>query len=172
MTVYLCYTSQEKFIFPLIPFALLKTFEIIYLIINDLCFHLLIFNGFKDCTNVTDGELKWKILHDVFERDAQLDGSLKKARKLTLKVLHPGSNKQNVSLALAIFDETTSAAIQLYFPQQSSAAEFLQLFQKLWIISNSKSQIWTTNYLGNAAVLGDEKPAFFRAFAARLRDWQ
>ena len=39
MTVYLCYTSQEKFIFPLIPFILLKTFEIIYLIINDFCFH-------------------------------------------------------------------------------------------------------------------------------------
>ena len=116
--------------------------------------------------------MKWKILHDVFERDAQLDGNLKKARKLTLKVLHPGSNKQNVSLALAIFDETTSAAIQLYFPQQSSAAKFLQLFQKLWIISNSKSQFSTTNYLGNAAVLEDEKPAFFRAFAAWLRDWQ
>ena len=130
------------------------------------------FNGFKDSINVTGGELKWKMLHDVFERDAQLDGNLKKAPKVTLKVLQPGSNKQNVPLALAMFDETTSAAIQWYFPQHSSAAEFLQLFQKWWIISNSKSQFSATNYLGNAALLGDEKPLFLRAFASWLRDWQ
>ena len=89
-----------------------------------------------------------------------------------MKVLHPDSNKQNVPLALAIFDETTSATIQSYFPQHSSAAEFLQLFQKCWIVSNSKNQFSTTNYLGNAAVLEDEKLAFLRAFAAWLRDWQ
>ena len=62
------------------------------------------FNGFKDSINVTGGELKWKMPPDVFERDAQLDGKLKKAPKLTLKVLHPGSSKQNVPLELAIFD--------------------------------------------------------------------
>ena len=50
------------------------------------------------------------MLHDVFERDAQLNGNLKKAPKLSMKVYHPGSNKQNVPLVL-IFDETTSAAI-------------------------------------------------------------
>ena len=131
-----------------------------------------IFNGFKDSINVAGGELKGKMPYDVFERDSQLDGNLKKAPKLTLKVLHPVSNKQNVPLALAIFDETTSAAFQSYFPQHLSAAEFLHLFQKWRIISNSKSQFSTTDYLGNAAVLGDEKPAFLRAFAACLRDWQ
>ena len=62
------------------------------------------FNEFKDSINVTGGELKWKMPPDVFERDAQLDDKLKKAPKLTLKVLHPGSSKQNVPLALAIFD--------------------------------------------------------------------
>ena len=61
-----------------------------------------IFNGFKDSINVTSGELKWKMPYDVFERDSQLDGNLKKAPKLTLKVLHAVSNKQNVPLALAI----------------------------------------------------------------------
>ena len=105
------------------------------------------------------------MLHDVFERDAQLDGNLKKAPKLTLKVLHPGSNKQKVPLALASFDKTISTAIQSYFPQHSIAAEFLQLLLKWWIISNSKSQSSTTNYLGNAAVLGDEK----RHFCVRLQ---
>ena len=72
------------------------------------------FDGFKGSINVTGGELKRKMLHDVFERDAQLDGNLKKAPKVTLKVLRPSSNKQNVPLAPAMFDETTSAAIQWY----------------------------------------------------------
>ena len=130
------------------------------------------FNRFKDSINVTGRELKWKMLHDVFKRDAQLDGNSKKAPKLTLKVLHPDSNKQNIPLLLDIFDETTSAAILWYFPQHSSAAEFLQLFQKWWIISKSKSRFSTTNYLANAAVLGHEKLAFLHAFAAWLRDWQ
>ena len=96
------------------------------------------------------------MLHGSFEIEAQLDG----APKLKLKVLHPGSNKENVLLALVIFDETTSAAIQSYFAQHSSAAEFLQL-----------EFFSTTNYLRNAAVLGDEKLAFLRAFTAWLRDW-
>ena len=87
---------------------LLKTFEIVYLIINDFYFHPLHSNKFKDSIHVTGKELKWKMLHDVFERNAQLDGNLKKAPKLTLKLPHPESNKQNVPLALAIFDETTS----------------------------------------------------------------
>ena len=114
------------------------------------------FNGFKGTINLTGRELKWKMLHGGFEIEAQLDG----APKLTLKVLHPGSNKENVLLALVIFDETTSAAIQSYFAQHSSAAQFLQL-----------EFFSTTNYLRNAAVLGDEKPAFLRAFTAWLRDW-
>ena len=108
VAVYLCYTGQKKVIFPLMSLILLKTFEIVYLIINDFCFHPLHSNKFKDSIHVTGEELKWKMLHDVFERDAQLDGNLKKAPKLTLKVPHPESNKQNVPLALAIFDETTS----------------------------------------------------------------
>ena len=114
------------------------------------------FNGFKGTINFTGRELKWKMLHGGFEIEAQLDG----APKLKLKVLHPGSNKENVLLALVIFDETTSAAIQSYFAQHSSAAEFLQL-----------EFFSTTNYLRNAAVLGDEKLAFLRAFTAWLRDW-
>ena len=112
------------------------------------------------------------MLHDLTERDAQLDGNWKKASKLTVKVIHPASNKRNILLALASFDETTSAAIQSYFRQHSSAAGFLQLFQKWWIISNSKSQFSTTNYIGIAAVLGDEQPVFLRVFAAWLKDWQ
>ena len=69
------------------------------------------FNGLTDPINLPGGELKWKMFLDVFERDAQLDISLKKAPKLPLKVLHPGNYKQKVPLALAIFNAITSAAI-------------------------------------------------------------
>ena len=50
----------------------------------------------------------------VYEKDLALDAGLRKAPKITMKVLHPGNFKQNVSLALAIFDETTSAAIHSF----------------------------------------------------------
>ena len=36
------------------------------------------FNGFKDSINVTGRELKRKMLHYIFQRDAQLYGNLRK----------------------------------------------------------------------------------------------
>ena len=82
---------------------------------------------------------------------------MRKAPKLTTKVLHPGNCKQNVPNALAIFDETTIAAVKSYFPEKASAAAFLTLFSKWWVLSNSKARYSTANYLGNAAVIGDNK---------------
>ena len=57
-----------------------------------------------------------------------------KAPKKSQNVLHPGDKKQSVPLALAIFDEMTFTAIQYYFPERSSAAEFVYRFCKWWII--------------------------------------
>ena len=96
------------------------------------------FSGFKDPINVPGGEIAWKSFHDVFERDASLHANLREAPKLTAKVLHPGNCKQNVPNALAIFDETTIAAVKSYFPEKASAAAFLTLFSKWWVLSNSK----------------------------------
>ena len=72
------------------------------------------------------------MLHDVFERGAQLDGpkfNLKKAPKLTLKVPHPGSNKQNVPLALAIFDETASVQSSRIFLNTQVLQNFCNCFK-------------------------------------------
>ena len=96
------------------------------------------FSGFKDPINVPGGEIAWKSFHDVFERDASLHANLREAPKLTAKVLHPGNCKQNVPNALAIFDETTIAAVKSYFPEKASAAAFLTLFSKWCVLSNSK----------------------------------
>ena len=57
---------------------------------------------------VNSSEVSWKfILHDVHDKDTKLDAYLKKAPKLSNKVLHPGKYKQNVQLTLNIFHETT-----------------------------------------------------------------
>ena len=51
----------------------------------------------------------------MFKMFKKLDVNLRKALKLTNKVLHPGKYKQNVQLAMDIFHETTVAAINSYF---------------------------------------------------------
>ena len=88
------------------------------------------FSRFKDPINVPGAEITWKTFHDVFERDANLYGNLRKAPKLTTKVLQPDNCKHNVPNALAIFDETTIAAVKSYFSEKGSAAAFLTLFIK------------------------------------------
>ena len=85
------------------------------------------FDEFYESINLDAGEITWKLLHDVYDKDENLPGNLRKAYKLTYKSLDPGDNKQNVSLALSIFDATTSAAIESYYPDRYDASEFLKL---------------------------------------------
>ena len=80
------------------------------------------FDNFFDKINVTGGEILWKLLHEVLKKDEKLGANLREAPKLTLKVLHHGNCKQSVPVALAIFHETTYAAIRSYFPDQIDAA--------------------------------------------------
>ena len=89
-----------------------------------------------------------------------------------MQALHPGSCKQNVPPALAIFDETTSAALLSYFPDRKDAFQFLQLIGTWRTISNSKIIYHQNNKLGNASVVGEKKPQFLRAFANWLAKWQ
>ena len=96
------------------------------------------FFEFDDNVIVNPGEISWKLLHDVYEKDQKMDVNLRKAPKLTNKVLHLGKYKQNVQLTLDIFHETTVAAISSYFPNCYGAVDFLQLFNTWWTISNSK----------------------------------
>ena len=129
------------------------------------------FTGFDTEIKVESGEISWKIFHDVFEKDSELDANLKKATKINNKVIHPGKFKQSVNVALGMFHETTTTAIKSYFPKRSDIASFLSLFNTWWIISNSKSK-FSNNRLGNAAIRHDHKPEFFRAFADWLNKWE
>ena len=85
------------------------------------------FDEFFDSMNLDAGEITWELLHDVYDNDENLPGNLKKAFKLTYKSFHPGDNKQSVSLALSIFDATTSAAIESDYPDGHDASGFLKL---------------------------------------------
>ena len=82
---------------------------------------------FSDFVSLPAGKISWKLLHSVFDEDEKLQANLRKANKLTYNVLHRGDNKQSIPLALAIFNPTTSAAIESYFPKSNVAAQFLRL---------------------------------------------
>ena len=105
-------------------------------------------DGFEDPISFKGNQISWKLFHDVFEK--VFEANLRKTPKITHKVLYPGNCKQNVPVALAIFRESTSAALTSYFPEKKNEAEFWKLFYTWWIISNSKVQ-FPNHILGQAA---------------------
>ena len=121
---------------------------------------------------VARGQISWNLLHSVHERDSQCQTILQATPKLTKTVLHPGNYKQSVPVAFAVFDPTTRAAILQYFPSDQDASDFPNLFHTWWVISNSKERFKSNYWLGNAAVLSNGKPQFFRLFAQWLQEWQ
>ena len=109
------------------------------------------FDNFFDKINVTGSEILWKLIHEVHKKDEEFGTNLRKAQNLLRRFCNPGSCKQNVPVALAIFHETTYAAIRSYFPDRIDAAKFLNLTDTWWIILNSKDQYNFSNNLGNEA---------------------
>ena len=129
------------------------------------------FDKFRDPVNLRHGSISWSLLHRVYEEDAKLGAGLKQARKLNHSVLHPGNNKQDVSRALAIFDETTSAGIKGHFPSRDDAANFLNLMHKVFLVCNAKAETHGSDALGDAAKSGDGKVEFLREVAAWIEEW-
>ena len=97
-------------------------------------------------------------------------GNLKKSHKITFQITHPGNNTQNLSHGLVIFHETTSAAILSYNPERVHTP-YLQLFNKLFLVCNSKQHYHSSNKLGNAVVSSDQKPEFLLAVADWVELW-
>ena len=110
------------------------------------------------------GYIDWADLYNIYDKDKELKGNLRKAPKLSYQALHPGNNKQNVLLALALFHETTIAAAKSYYPNREDVSGFLNVIDTWWTICNSK-QRYSANPLGNAIVLNDNKTNFFRLLA-------
>ena len=116
------------------------------------------------------GILVWADIHKIFDKDKILDATLRKAPKLTFKALHPGDNKQNVNLAIAVFHETTIAASKSYFPERPDIANFLELIWSWWNIANSK-QRYTFNFLNNAVTANDGKINFYQKLSDWIESW-
>ena len=124
-------------------------------------FPLFQFDLFHDAIHVPDCYISWSIFHEVHERDENLQAHLRKAPKITYQVTHPGNNKQqSVLLPLAIFQESTTAAIKSYFPNRLDAANFQTLFYKVFVICNFKQRFNAASQPGNAVIQGDHKPEF------------
>ena len=127
------------------------------------------FDQLRDKIFVPSGYVQWSLFHRLHEEETKLDARLRKAHKINPNVLHPGQNKQDVSRALAIFHETTSAVIKSYFPHRQDAAQFLNLIHKVFLVWNSKTRAHGSNSLGDAAKTGDNKVCFLRASPIGLK---
>ena len=112
-----------------------------------------------------------RLFLEIFEKDDSLQAHLRAAPKITTTVLHPGAVKQSVPVALAVFDETTIAAINRYLPEKADVAGLLLLINGWWKISNSNTIFNTNNKLGDAAKEGDIKREYLIAFTSWLRAW-
>ena len=77
-----------------------------------------------------------------------------------------------MSLALSIFNATTSAAIESYYPDRYDVLGFFKLTNLWWTTSNSKQRYNRKFRIGDVAVEVDNKPLFLRAFADCLERWQ
>ena len=129
------------------------------------------FGEFRDLIEIPNGFISWRSFYDVWEEDSKFQANLRKAPKLTYGAIHPGNNKQSMPLALAIFDESATAAIECYFPEKPDAACFLSAFQKVFVTCNAKTQYKTSNMLGNAVVCNDSKPEFLLSIATWIEQW-
>ena len=109
------------------------------------------FFEFNDGATVNPGEISWKLFHHVYENDQKLDTNLRKTRKLTNKVLHPGKYKQNGQLALDIFYETTVASISFYFPVSNDAIGFLNPHMHKMVPQGPKYNIFGNHFYSKNA---------------------
>ena len=65
-----------------------------------------------------NGYITWQNIHEIYDQDYSLKANLQKPPKLSYQSLDPGTKKQNVTLALLIFDSTTIVACKSYFPNR------------------------------------------------------
>ena len=116
------------------------------------------------------GYMSWGDLHKLYDHEQKLDANLRKADKLSYQGLHPGNNKQCVSLALAVFDDTTIAACKGLFPERKDMLMFLKLINVWWTCANSNS-LYTSNPIANAMIPDDERLDFFIELSDWLESW-
>ena len=140
---------------------LMKTSEIRNLLNKtSLCFQsLFMMITFIIKISCSAGFTRWVDLYSIYNKDKELKNNLKKTPKSSYLALHPGNNKQNVRLALAVLHETTITAARNYFPNRRDVASFFEIFNTWWTILNFKKR-FSPNILRNAVINGDKKLSF------------
>ena len=116
--------------------------------------------------------IDWNFLNKVF--DIEHKTLLKKAPLITFAALHPQNKKQNVPLALAIFDRRNSSAIEQLFPDDATAhstSNFIKIVSVWWDILNSKSPNHSLQ-LANGIRPNDGKTDFLLKFALWVESWK
>ena len=99
---------------------------------------------------VPAGNVHWSSLHKVHNADLSINFHLRKAPSLNYQSLHPGNSKQSVPLALAIFDNKTSAAMREYLKDADTVTPaFLELINMWWLLVNTKERFHPHRF-GNA----------------------
>ena len=109
--------------------------------------------------NCSAGFTRWVDFYSNYNKDKELKSNLKKSPKLPYLALHPGNNKNNARLALAVLHETTITPDRSYFPNRRGVASFFEIFDTWWTISNSNKK-FSPNILRNAVINGDKKLIF------------
>ena len=79
------------------------------------------------------------------------------------------AGNENLPFALEVMHETTITAAQSYFPNQRDVANFLEMFNTWWTISNYKKR-FSPNIAGNAVINGDKKLCFYELWQIRLNN--
>ena len=151
----------------LIPFILLRTSQIIKC--QKVVFPEFSYNQGNIQLPCLQSYINWADLYNIYDKDKKLKGNLRKAPKLSYQTLHPGNNKQNVPLALALFHDTTIAATKSFYPNREDVSGFLNVIHTWWTISTSKQRD-SANPLGNAIVLNDSKTNVFRLLAFWIQE--
>ena len=95
-----------------------------------LVFFLYSFNINEEVVESSPECIAWLDLRLIYDEDCKLLANLRKTHKLAFKSLHPSNNKQNVSLTLNIFDQSTIAACKCYCPQRKGMQSFLIMINK------------------------------------------
>ena len=122
------------------------------------------FNINKQVIESSSGYIAWSDLRLIYNEDCKLSANFRKTHKLAFKALHPFNNKQNVSLALSISDESTIAGCKCYCPQRKDMQSFLIMIKKWWTIVNFKTR-FSANPLVSAIVKDDGKAQILQSLA-------
>ena len=85
-TIYVWFINAKIYTSFLCIVHLIKDFRNNLLICKRFIFPSFSFHRFRDIIDLQFGDISWKILHNVFERNETLDRNFKKALKLTSKV--------------------------------------------------------------------------------------